>query len=67
MKAKKGPATQTEIMFEALCHAHNALMDYVDRLERQGGSMHYGRAVIRDVEAAIALTIQVAKREEGKR
>ncbi len=32
----------------------NALRDYVEQLEEQGGMMGYGRSVIRRLEAAIA-------------
>jgi hypothetical protein len=41
--------TRNELL-EALAEAENALLDYVDRLEKQGGSMNYGRAVIRKIQ-----------------
>lgn len=41
-------------MHAALVEALNALQDYVEALEAQGGSMYYGRSVIAQIEAAIA-------------
>lgn len=37
--------TRNELL-RALAEAENALLDYVERLEKQGGSMNYGRSVI---------------------
>lgn len=44
MKKVKRPSRNE--MLAALAEAENALLDYVERLERQGGSMNYGRSVI---------------------
>ena len=41
-------------MLAALKHSHNALLDYVDQLERLGSIMGYGRSTIAACEAAIA-------------
>lgn len=43
-----------EKALEALEKSNNALLDYVDRLEKQGGSMYYGRSVIRGNNESIA-------------
>lgn len=40
------------IASHALAEADNALTDYVDRLEKQGGMMGYGRSVIAKVKMA---------------
>ena len=41
-------------MLSALVEADNALSDYIDQLEKRGGSMNYGHAVLRRVRAALA-------------
>ena len=42
----------------ALQEAENALLDYVERLEKKGGTMGYGRAVIRQVRAAAETAVK---------
>ena len=42
------------LSLHALLEADNALTDYVDRLEKQGGMMGYGRSVIAKVRLAHA-------------
>lgn len=39
---------------DALKHSHNALLDYVERLENQGCGMGYGRSVIAMIDAALS-------------
>lgn len=46
---KKARPTRNELL-AALAEAENALLDYVERLEQQGCTMGYGRAVIRQIE-----------------
>ncbi|MEM7416758.1 MAG: hypothetical protein AAF389_14730 [Gemmatimonadota bacterium] len=41
-------------LLEAAKSAENAMLDYVPRLEDQGCTMGYGRAVLRELRAAIA-------------
>ena len=47
---------------EALLESKNALLDYIQTLERQGGMMGYGRSVLRKIESALAK----AKELEGR-
>ena len=37
-----------------LREAQNALLDYVERLEKQGGMMGYGRSVLRQIDAYLS-------------
>lgn len=37
----------------ALSEAKNALLDYIEALEKQGGSMNYGRSVIMKIDHAL--------------
>lgn len=46
-------ASAPELM-QALQEAENALDDYVERLEKLGGQMNYGRKVLMQARAAIA-------------
>lgn len=41
--------TRNELL-SALAEAENALLDYVERLEKQGCTMGYGRAVIHQIQ-----------------
>jgi hypothetical protein len=38
----------------AMREAENALLDYVETLEKMGGTMGYGRSVIRQLQDVIA-------------
>ena len=50
----------------ALAAAENALLDYVDTLERQGGSMNYGRAVLaRIADVRRRINMRAARNPEG--
>lgn len=44
-------------LIEVLRHAENALLDYVDRLERGGSTMGYGRGVL----AIIRMVLEAEK------
>lgn len=67
MKARRpGPrerALENVIALQALAlrEAHNALLDYVERLERQGCVMGYGKVVIRLVQGALVAGEQVGR------
>ncbi len=41
-------------MLDALAEAENALLDYVETIEKTGASLNYGRAVLTKIRAAIA-------------
>lgn len=46
---------EMEIIKSALVSAENALVDYVENLEKRGATMGYGRAVIATVQAAMVI------------
>jgi hypothetical protein len=50
-------AERIEIL-NAIREAENALLDYVERLEIQGGMMNYGRLVIRKLQHAAIVTLK---------
>jgi hypothetical protein len=43
-----------EALRSLLKEAQNALLDYVERLEKQGGMMNYGRSVLARIDDALA-------------
>lgn len=44
---------EVEELRALLREAQNALLDYVERLEKQGGMMNYGRSVLARIDAAM--------------
>lgn len=43
----------------AMKEAKNALLDYVDKLEKQGGFMFYGKTVIRQLDISIKIADEI--------
>lgn len=42
-------------MLDLLKDVENVLLDYIERLEKPGGSMHYGRGVLARVQQGIRI------------
>jgi hypothetical protein len=45
---------QLTVAHHVLGAAKNALLDYIETLEKRGASLHYGRSVLRQIDMVLA-------------
>ena len=48
-------SVRDQLIVQALSEAKNALLDYIETIEKTGASLNYGRSVVRLIDTALVV------------